>query len=113
MLQKHWIGLLLIDGDFEDDWKGEVKSKVEACDRMSGLGEDAFLDKELQKAEIAKCLRKLRQVVQYERKEMQQNFFRTYSGSSPIPRKTNASFSCLIFLWKYVCRHHRQPESLT
>ena len=40
--------------------KGEVESKVEACGRMSGSCEDAFLDKGIEKAEIAKYLRKLK-----------------------------------------------------
>ena len=58
VLQKHYehLGRVSVDSD---DWKGEVESKVEACDRMSGLCEDAFLDKELEKAEIANCLSKL------------------------------------------------------
>ena len=50
VLQNHYehLGRVSIDSDFEDDWKGEVKSKVEACDRMSEPCEDAFLDKELE-----------------------------------------------------------------
>ena len=47
-----------VDSDFNDDWIGEVESKVEACDRMSGSCEDAILDKEMEKAEIAKCINK-------------------------------------------------------
>ena len=45
---------------FDDDWKEEVESKVEACGRMSGSCDDAFLDKGIEKAEIAKCLKKLK-----------------------------------------------------
>ena len=65
VLQKHYehLGRVSIDSDFDNDWKMEVESKVEACDRMSGSCEDAFLDRELEKADIAKCLSKLRQVV--------------------------------------------------
>ena len=33
---------------------------MEACGRMSGLCEDAFLDKGIEKTEIANCLRKLK-----------------------------------------------------
>ena len=60
MLQKHYEHLdrVSVDSDFDDDWKEEVESKVEACDRMSC--EDAFSDKEIEKAEIAKCLRKIK-----------------------------------------------------
>ena len=32
-------------------------SKLEACCRMSGSCEDAFLDKGIEKAEITKCLK--------------------------------------------------------
>ena len=31
--------------DFDNDWKEEVESRVEACGRMSGSCEDALLDK--------------------------------------------------------------------
>ena len=62
VLQKHYqhLGRVSVDSDFDDDWKEEVESKVEACGRMSGSFEDAFLDKGIEKAEIAKCLRKLK-----------------------------------------------------
>ena len=58
VLQKHYehLGRVSIDSDFDDHWKGEVESKVEACGRMSRSCEDAFLDKGIEKAEIAKCL---------------------------------------------------------
>ena len=54
------MGRVSVDSDFDDDWKEEVESKVEACGRMSGSCEDAFLDKGIEKAEIAKCLRKIK-----------------------------------------------------
>ena len=62
VLQKHYqhLGRVSVDSDFDDDWKEEVESKVEACGRMSGSCEDAFLDKGIEKAEIAKCLKKLK-----------------------------------------------------
>ena len=37
-----YLGRVSVDSDFDDDWKGEVESKVEACGRMSGSCEDAF-----------------------------------------------------------------------
>ena len=58
-LSQH-LGRVRVDSDFDDNWKGEVKSKVKACDRMSGSCEDAFLDKGVEKAEITKCLRKVK-----------------------------------------------------
>ena len=60
-LQKNYqhLGRGSVDSDFDDDWKGEVESKVEACGRMSRSCEDALLDKGIEKAKIAKCLRKL------------------------------------------------------
>ena len=53
------MGRVSVDSDFDDDWKGEVESKAEACGRMSGACEDTFLDKGIEKAKNAKCLRKL------------------------------------------------------
>ena len=54
------LGRVSVDSDFDDDWKREVKSKVEACGRMLESCEDSFLDKELEKAKIANCLSKLK-----------------------------------------------------
>ena len=62
VLQKHYqhLGRISVDSDFDDDWKEEVDSKVEACGRMSGLCEDAFLDKGIEKAQIPNDFKKLR-----------------------------------------------------
>ena len=62
VLQKHYqhLGRVSVDSGIDDDWKEEVKSKVEACGRMSGSCDDAFLDKGIEKAEIAECLKKLK-----------------------------------------------------
>ena len=56
VLQKHYqhLGRVSVDSDFDDDWKEEVESKVEACGRMSGSCEDAFLDKGIEKANALK-----------------------------------------------------------
>ena len=59
VLQKYYEHLGRVS-DFDDDWKWEVKSKVEDCGRMSGSCEDPFLDKRIEKAEIVKCLIKLK-----------------------------------------------------
>ena len=65
VLQKHYehLGRVSVDSDFDDVWKGEIESRVEACHKTSGSGEDIFLDKEIEKPEIAKCLRIIKQVV--------------------------------------------------
>ena len=36
VLQKHYqyLGMVSVDSDFDDDWKGEVKSNVEACGKI-------------------------------------------------------------------------------
>ena len=49
MLQKHYkhLGRVSIDSDF-DDGKGEVESKVEACDSTSGSCEDGMKRPRLQ-----------------------------------------------------------------
>ena len=62
VLQKHYqqLGRVSVDSDFDEDWIEEVESKVEACGRVSGSCEDAFLDTGIEKAEIAKCLKKLK-----------------------------------------------------
>ena len=54
VLQKHYqhlgrVSVVMI-------LKGEVESKVDACDRMSGSCEDAFLGKEIEKAKTANAL---------------------------------------------------------
>ena len=52
VLQKHYQHLGRVSVDFDDDWRGEVKSKVEAAvGRRSGSCEDAFLDKWIEKAD--------------------------------------------------------------
>ena len=53
VLQKHYqhLGRVSVDSDFDDDWKGEVENKVEACGRISG---DAFLDKGIEKTNVLK-----------------------------------------------------------
>ena len=62
VLRKHYqnLGSMSLDNDFDECWKEEVESKVEACSRMSGSCDDDFLDKGIEKAEIAKCIRKLK-----------------------------------------------------
>ena len=42
VLQKHYqhLGRVSVDSEFDDDWKEEVESKVEACGRTSGSCED-------------------------------------------------------------------------
>ena len=44
---------------FDADWKDEVEDNVSCYRSLSEVG-NALLDKEIEKGEIAKCLRKLK-----------------------------------------------------
>ena len=45
---------------FDADWKEEVEDSVGGYSSLSEEAGDAFLDKEVEKGEIAKCVRKLK-----------------------------------------------------
>ena len=49
-----------VDSEFDADWKEEVEDSVGGYSSLSGEVGDAFLDKEIEKDEIAKCVRKLK-----------------------------------------------------
>ena len=59
MLQKHHqlLSKMSVDSEFNADWKEEVEDSVGG---YSSLSEEAFLDKEIEKGEIAKCVRNLK-----------------------------------------------------
>ena len=59
VLQKHYQHLGKIS-DFDDNWKEEVESKVSSYGSMSESCEDDRLDKAIEKGEIVKCIRKLK-----------------------------------------------------
>ena len=48
------------DSDFDGEWKEEVETKVSTCMCSSILCEDEYLDGELCKEKIEKCVRKLK-----------------------------------------------------
>ena len=49
-----------MDSEFDADWKEEVEDSVGGYSSLSEEAGDAFLDKEVEKGEIAKCVRKLK-----------------------------------------------------
>ena len=62
VLQKHYqlLGKISVDSDFDANWKEEVESKVSSYGSMSESCEDDRLDIALEKSEIVKCIRKLK-----------------------------------------------------
>ena len=63
VLQRHYqqLGKLSLDSNFDAEWKEEVKSNASRYGGMSYLLEDEFLDKEIEKGEIVKCIRRISQ----------------------------------------------------
>ena len=59
VLQKH-LGKISVDSDFDANWKEEVESKVSSYGSMSDSCEDDRLDIAMEKGEIVKCIRKLK-----------------------------------------------------
>ena len=49
-----------LDSNFDAKWKEEVESNVSRYSGMSDLCEDEFLDKEIEKGRIVKCIRKFK-----------------------------------------------------
>ena len=62
VLQKHYqlLSKMSVDSEFDADWKEEVEDSVGGYSSLSEEAGDAFLDKEIEKDEIAKCVRKLK-----------------------------------------------------
>ena len=62
VLQRHYqqLGKLSLDSNFDAEWKEEVESNMSRYDSMSELCEYEFLDKEIEKGETVKCIRKLK-----------------------------------------------------
>ena len=48
------------DSDFDSEWREQVKTKVSTCMCCSILCEDEYLDGDLCKGEIEKCISKLK-----------------------------------------------------
>ena len=49
-----------VDSEFDAKWKEEVEDSVCDYSSLSEEAGDAFLDKEIETSEIAKCVRKLK-----------------------------------------------------
>ena len=62
VLQKHYedLGRMSEDSDFGGEWKEEVETKVSTCMCCSLLCYYEYLDGELHKGEIEKCVCKLK-----------------------------------------------------
>ena len=62
VLQKHYqlLGKIGVDSDFDANWKEEVESKVSSYGSMSESCEDDRLDIAIEKSEIVKCIRKVK-----------------------------------------------------
>ena len=62
VLQRHYqhLGKISVDSDFEANWKEEVETKVSSYGSMSESCEDERLDIVIEKSEIVKCVRKLK-----------------------------------------------------
>ncbi len=56
--QKHYehLGRVSMDSDFYSNWKELVERKVSMCGSLSKVCEDEALDREIEKAEIVKCI---------------------------------------------------------
>ena len=62
MLQRHYhfLSKMIVDGVFDADWKKEVEDNVNGYSSLSEEVANSLLDKEIEKGEIAKCLRNLK-----------------------------------------------------
>ena len=60
--QSHYerLGSSSVEAAFDDDWREEVENIVRDCIELSVACEDDILDRELDSAEISRCLRKLK-----------------------------------------------------
>ena len=64
IFQSHYqdLGSKSVDDAFDEDWKQEVESKIRECCIMSSACEDSILDREIEPAEIARCLHSLKTI---------------------------------------------------
>ena len=62
ILQSHYerLGSSSVEAAFDDDWREEVENIVRDCIELSVACEDDILDREIDSAEISRCLRKLK-----------------------------------------------------
>ena len=62
VLKTHYrhLGSCSVDSAFDDSWKEEVDEQVSECSSVSKACEDRVLDREIEREEIAVCVRKLK-----------------------------------------------------
>ena len=62
VFQKHYehLGRVSVDRNFDSNWKEVVERKVSVCSSLSEVCEDEALDGEIEKEEIAKSIRKVK-----------------------------------------------------
>ena len=62
VLQRHYqiLSKMSVNSVFDADWKEEVENNVNGYSSLSEEVTDSLLDKEIEKGEIAKCLRNLK-----------------------------------------------------
>ena len=62
VLKTHYrqLGSCSVDSAFDDSWKKEVDKQVSECSSVSKACEDSVLDREIEREEIAVCVRKLK-----------------------------------------------------
>ena len=62
VLRRHYeeLGKVSVDDNFEADWKEEVVSTLRTCSNLSEVSENDRLDRQIDREEIAQCVKKLK-----------------------------------------------------
>ena len=62
VLRRHYeeLGKVSVDDNFKADWKEEVVSTLEICTILSEVSENDRLDRQIDREEIAQCIKKLK-----------------------------------------------------
>ena len=62
VLRRHYeeLGKVSVDDNFEADWKEEVVSTLEMCSILSEVSENVRLERQIDREEIAQCVKKLK-----------------------------------------------------
>ena len=62
VLRRHYeeLGKVSVDDNFDADWKEEVASTLETCSILSEVSENVRLDRQIDREEIAQCVKKLK-----------------------------------------------------
>ena len=54
------LGKVSVDDNFDADWKEEVVGTLETCSNLSEVSENDRLDRQIDREEIAQCVKKLK-----------------------------------------------------